>query len=136
MKLLTKLIIVMLLAGGAVYFFVSEMNKPTSSVADREADVVVSASLLAAEYAENEETGNEKYLGKILQVSGEIYEIEGGTPLTVVLNGSDMTQVRVEFENAPDQLPAKGEDVTIIGRCSGMLLDVVLNNAALTTPEK
>ena len=109
---------------------INEIFAPSTSVATREADVVVSASQLAIDYAENEEKGNDKYLGKVLRVSGEILMIEGDSPLTVVLVGNDLSNVRVELQDVPSEIPEDGNIVTMQGVCSGVLLDVILNNGA------
>ncbi len=125
----------LLLGGMAVVvtgiFIALEVFRPPASAAGEEAAYILTAQELAAAYAVDEQAGNEKFLGKILQVSGEIHEIEGGTPLTVVLNGQGVTRVRVELQVDPNHLPEAGSEVIVKGSCSGLLLDVVLNNGAI-----
>lgn len=130
MKYSIRILFGLIVVVGAGYFMLNEIFAPSTSVARREADVVVSASQLALDYAADEEKGNNKYLGKVLRVSGEILMIEGDSPLTVVLSGSDLSNVRVELQDVPDEMPEKGNMVIMQGVCSGVLLDVVLNNGA------
>lgn len=130
-KIITGLIIAIVAAG----LLLSDVFRSSSSVDGAEAELEVSASLLASDYAAGETKANEKYLGKILQVSGEIIEIESGTPLTVVLKGEGMTSVRVEMAEIPEKIPDRGEQITVAGSCSGMLLDVILNNGIIISRE-
>lgn len=127
----TKIILGLIIAIVAAGLLLSDAFKSSSAVDGAEAEMEVSASRLAADYAAGETQANEKYLGKILQVSGEIIEIESGTPLTVVLKGEGMTSVRVEMNDASDQVPEAGQKITVAGSCTGMLLDVILNNGTI-----
>lgn len=121
-------LLVVVISGVLIY---QEIFKEASSLEDKKADLVVKATILAEEYADDEAKGNEKYLGKILQVSGEISEIEGGAPLTVVLKGNGMTQIRAELQEVPDKIPEVNDTIVVRGSCSGLLLDVVLHNAVI-----
>jgi hypothetical protein len=131
MKTIWKIVVGLLIMITSGVFIYQEVFKEASSLDEVKADMLVEAVILAEDYETDEARGNEKYLGKILQVSGEISEIEGGAPLTVVLKGTGMTQIRAELHTIPDQLPVVSDIIEVRGSCSGLLLDVVLHNAVI-----
>jgi hypothetical protein len=91
----------------------------------------ISGSALLKAFTENEDSANSMFLGKVIVVTGHVYDIsEDSTSVSVYLKeDADMAGVYCIF-NKPVQLPATlttGADVSIKGECSGYLLDVILN---------
>jgi len=99
------------------------------------AHVVDAASLMDA-YSSDENASNDKYLGKVLEVTGRVSDVEeeNGT-VTVRLAGSDAFQVACEMApgTAVDEgVVRRGRTVSIRGICSGLLMDVVLVRCVVT----
>ncbi len=130
-----KVLLILLLLGGIAaaigfYFY----NKGVPSLANKKADVEVNATQLLAEYEQDETTANEKYLGKIVAVTGTVAAVNPDeTPAKVLLFAdSPMAMVICEMEHDHEGLESlAGEQVTIKGECSGYLSDVILVRATL-----
>lgn len=132
----TLLLIVFLLAlaGGAVGFYLYQ--KPTPTAASFQTDHTLQATALFTDYQTDEVAANERYLGKTLELTGTIREIsiqeETGQATIYLEAGGIMGGVSCEI--AADQPLAKvkaGEEITIKGICSGLLMDVVLNRCVI-----
>lgn len=97
------------------------------------ADYRLSAAELYQAYMENERMADEKYLGKKLQITGEISEVENqnGQVLGLRFQTNDV------LESIYAQLDAidtdhrddfkKGDIVTLNCICTGKLMDIELN---------
>lgn len=118
------------IVGAGVGFYI--YNKPHQDIRSAAADYKISATSLFSAYEANEEAANEKYLGKMLEVTGVVQEVkkdeEGKTSVTLD-GGSMMFGVICKLDDfsAPRRTEfAEGEHVTFKGECTGMLMDVVL----------
>lgn len=117
------------IGAGAAFFM---YNKPHQNIRSAKADFKLTATELFSEYEANEAAANEKYLGKIIEVTGVVQEVkqdeEGRTGVT--LEGGGMMFGVIckldDFSNPKRTEFAEGEQVTFKGECSGMLMDVVL----------
>lgn len=110
-------------------------NKPHRTISAQEADFSVSASHLIDAFSSDEATANEKYVGKVVEVRGNVRELfHDGNTLVVVLGDSSQT-AGVSFSFQEDRIdPAaltEGKPVAIKGICNGMLFDVVMDKAVL-----
>ena len=90
--------------------------------------VNINALNLLADYSNNENDANKKYIGKILSVSGEIKEInknqEGQT--VVILKTSDpMNSINCTMEGVAKNFTV-GKTITLKGLCTGYMMDVYL----------
>jgi predicted extracellular nuclease len=131
-----KKIILVLLAmgaiGGGIGFYL--FNKPVSSLQNKKPDIEVSASKLIIDYEANEESADNLYLGKLLQVSGKVAEItsEAGKHKIHLASGNPMSLIICEIEEGKDFGTLKpGDDAKIKGMCSGYLSDVILVQATV-----
>ena len=112
-------------------------NKEHKDLSGVEPDYRLDATELYAEFEADEATANEKYLEKILEVSGDVNAIEYGNDSTLsvtLMPPNAFAGVICAFDNVEnrDKLDiAQGDYVTIRGKCSGMLMDVLLNNCVL-----
>lgn len=98
-------------------------------------DHTISASGLFSEFETNEADAGARYIGKVIEVSGIIMALDQGNSdaKSVTLDsGSPFGGIICTFQDpvSADGL-VKGEEVTIRGECSGMLMDVLLNNCVL-----
>ena len=104
-------------------------NKPVESLDNKKAEVTVTADQLLADYEANEQAANDKYLGKVVQVSGKVAQVtsEDGKNKVVFETGNPISGVITELEegNNAEGINA-GEEATVKGMCSGYLSDVIL----------
>ena len=96
------------------------------------ADVAISAPDLFAEFSADEATANTSYLDKVIQVEGTVKEVsqsaDGLTKVTLE-SGDDMFGVICQLDQLSEHKRTDfqtGESVTFKGKCTGMLMDVVL----------
>ena len=89
-------------------------------------------------FSEKEKASNAKYVSKVIAVSGTIDDIttdEKGDQVILIAGSSDMmngvlcTLEKSEADKAKSL--KRGDEVTIKGRCTGMLMDVVLNKCTI-----
>ncbi len=108
-------------------------HKPHKSLENMKPEYVTNASLLFEEYSMQEQRSNEKYLDKVIMVTGEIKEITkvADDRINVTLEtGDDIFGVSCTFEKKADALYSfnVGDNINIKGLCAGMLMDVVMIN--------
>lgn len=105
-------------------------NKPHQDLADVTPDYELSATELFTIYDADEAEANAKYLDKVIRVKGKILSLNtddtGQTSITLDaggLMGGVICQLDTDIRDTDFQ---KGENVTLNGLCTGMLMDVVL----------
>lgn len=126
-KIILGIVILVLLGlayGGYEYF------RPHQSLKNLKSDVTLTAENLFTEYETDETTSNEKYLDKVIEVTGKIKLIatkeDGITTITLDAN-NDLSGVICELDKSAKHRDFKtGEAATFKGMCTGMLMDVVL----------
>ncbi|MFC2176552.1 hypothetical protein ACFLR1_06255 [Bacteroidota bacterium] len=120
-----------LLAGGIAYYM---YNKPHRDVASEEALFVTTANQIFDEFEANETDANTKYLDKTIQVTGAIAEIGlndvGKSYVILAADNAMIGGVSATFEEEIDNLSV-GNELSVKGRCTGMLMDVVMINCTL-----
>jgi hypothetical protein len=130
-KILISLVVLAVIGAGFGYYM---YNKPVESLEYKKADVSVSAEQLIKEYEADETSANEKYLGKILEVSGKVAGIteEEGKKKVSMESSNPMSAVICELEEkmGTGELKA-GDDVRMKGLCSGYLSDVILVQSSI-----
>lgn len=123
-------LLVCLLAGGWAYY---NYNKPRAGVTSVAAAHTLGAEQLYDEFATNEATATEKYVGKAIAVTGVVSSVQqsadGAT--TVLLKAGDAMGGISCSMAAKENRPAEGSTVTIKGRCTGFLMDVNLVDAII-----
>lgn len=107
-------------------------NKPHENMDHAKTDVEISAGELFTAFAENEAQANEDYLDKVIAVAGKVREVskspEGIVKVTLD-SGDEMFGVICQLDELSDHQRTDfqpGESVTFKGKCTGMLMDVVL----------
>ncbi len=127
-----SLLLLLVLAGVMLY-----MNYDfRAGIAKEEPDYVIDARTLFAEYDADEDAANQKYLGKTIEVSGDINHIDKtNDPVTISLEaGGVMGNLVCELSKTVEVDVTgieEGEKITIKGSCSGKLLDVILVNCII-----
>jgi len=129
-------LIVIVIGGIAAMCYVFRGTE--KSVAKEKAAFSLTADELFTSFEENETTANEKFIGKVIEVTGEVAEIEKtetGQLVVLLSCSSPMGGVRCTFEVKQDEVAkqvSQGASCTIKGKCSGMLMEVVLDNCSLS----
>ena len=129
MKKLLIIGAILAVAGLAAGYYM--YNKPHEDIRSAKADYTMTAQELFAAYEANETEANQKYLGKMIQVTGTVQaakkDEEGKTG--IALTGGDMFGVICKLDDFSEPKRTAfqpGEQVTFKGECTGMLMDVVL----------
>jgi hypothetical protein len=112
-------------------------NKPHIDVAEKLADISISANEILSEFAADETTANTKFLDKIVAVKGVILETriekEKGI-ITLKTNddfGSILCHLSAKSTKKMDKLKV-GKIVIVKGICTGYLMDVILVKSEIT----
>jgi len=125
------LIIIIVGAIGGYYLY----NKQHKDLGKAKPDYVITAIDLLKEFEKDEIAASEKYVSKIIEVSGTIESFNTGknNTLSIILKtDSDFSTVICTFLQAQDREEFKsGDEITVRGECSGFLTDVLLNNCSL-----
>ncbi len=128
------------IAAGA-YFYV---NRKTQSLTDSNADFKISAIKFLEEYSSDQVLSDKKYLGKVIQVEGNLKEIERDDKgsLTFVLGDlTSMSSVRCSIDTTvviDESAYPVGTAVSLKGECTGfnaddlgLGADIVLNRSVI-----
>lgn len=106
--------------------------RPPESVADMPAGIAEGAVAIGRAYMTDEMEADQKYLGKTVDISGRITDIQiqenGGK--TIYFAGDDNTApvaVLLAGSTSENDFPAKGDSVLVRGICTGYLMDVTFN---------
>ena len=117
-------------AGTLAAFFM--YNKPHESIKKAKPAYELNAGDIYSDFEADETLANEKYLDKVVQVSGTVVEsstTEDGI-VSITLDGGGMLGGVIcqldEFSDHERTNYTAGETVTFRGKCTGMLMDVVL----------
>lgn len=118
--------------GYGIYLF---YQKPPDT-REEKAEFEITAEDLVKEFSANEGEANRKFVDKVLIISGKVEQIQfTATEASVMLSSHDpMSGVTCSFysdEIAPLKDIGRGKLVKIKGKCTGKLMDVVLNNCSL-----
>jgi len=136
-----KYLILVLLMGVVSIGFVAYMyNKPHKNIASTQPDYSLTATEIYREFEETEPQANERYLNKVVAITGKLSGIEAnekGDPVLVLETGTALGGVRCTMESGQTQQIAtlqEGGEVQVKGICTGMLLDVILIQCVLIKP--
>lgn len=119
--------------GVGIYFW----TKPVASLEKSKADVSVTAVKLMSDFESNEETANELYLDKVVEVSGKVSEVKSSeTGVTIMLESESMMGgVTCGFKEGAVSLAELsgevGSTIKVKGQCTGYLMDVILERCVL-----
>lgn len=136
------IIIIGVIAAVAGIYFYKEYNRKAADLTDAIPTEKVTATELVAAYDSDEAKANQKYLGKIIQVSGLIAEINNqqDTLITVSMgNADDMHKVNCLLEKTAFKdvkSYTTGKAIIVKGICTGFLIDVELNRCVIVADHK
>jgi uncharacterized protein (DUF1330 family) len=138
MKRNFKIVIVIGLLAAAIGGFVAYKmwNKPHADASDMEGLKVTAVELYKA-FETNEQQANATYVGKVLEISGSIAELENADSVArVVFSVPDATfgSVRVSLDKRyADEIKslAPSQNIIVKGFCSGFLTDVEIKDGVI-----
>ena len=134
LKSLLSLFLFVIIGFGSLDEF-ENLDQNPKVTSDSNPSVTISASKLYKEYNENEIAADEKYKGKIIEVTGVIRDIGND-----IMDNAYITLVGNEYfgdiqcyfkEKSVVAKLSKGKRITIIGSCSGLLMNVQMDNCIL-----
>ncbi|OEK04510.1 OB-fold protein [Roseivirga misakiensis] len=132
MKKKSILIIVGIVGLVAAYFVWNNFLRTAPSMKRLTADVAVTAERLYNDFDADEQTSNNKYLNKIVEVTGEVSEVEtseGSLPvISLKTSGFGVIKCTMESQLGEEELAQirVNETITLRAECIGFLLDVLL----------
>ena len=113
-------------------------NKKPADVRTLQPELSVTANSLIVAFNSNEAAANLKYLDKVVAVKGVISDVKidvsTGQASVILDSGDPFSAVTCSFYNeeiSAVQKLSKGTEVVIKGKCTGKLMDVVLNNCSI-----
>jgi hypothetical protein len=138
MKKTLKVVLIIIILGASIGAFVAYKmwNKPFDDVTDMEG-MKVNADVLYKAFESNEQTANTTYVGKVVEVSGTVGDIETSDSIArVMITFPDamMGAVRVTLDSrhlADAKAVKTGDQATFKGFCNGFLMDVEIKDGVL-----
>jgi len=137
-KVLLILLALGIIGAGVGYYL---YNKPTKSVADEKTDFTLKSAELISAFENDEKAANQKYLGKVIEITGNVSEKmkdKDGT-IVITLAGEEISGVRCEmFKDQGDNVKGikEGDECVIKGHCKGVLMDVVMGDCVISNTKK
>jgi len=133
-KFLTILAVVLIaMSAYGLYMY----QKEPDDIRRQQAMETIAASDLVDQFNKDESVANQRYLDQVIKVKGEISDIsvdEAGRTTVFLKTNDPLATVTCSFyddESAAVKGKSRGETVSIKGKCTGKLIDVVLNKCSL-----
>jgi len=146
-RLISTLII--LNVGLGAWLGISEYNRTNKDISNVKADIKITGTDLIHEYETNDSLANKKYLGKIIETSGNVKDIkkdETGYYTVVLGDTANMSSVRCSMDTVHQKDAAiltPGSSATVRGYCTGfnkddlgLGSDVILNRCVIIQKTK
>ncbi len=91
---------------------------------------------LLSVFSEDEQAGNERFLGKVIVVSGRVASVtvQEDKPTIILETNSPMSGIVCELNvdlYSSDQKVEVGDYISIKGECTGYLMDIILVNCII-----
>ncbi len=98
-------------------------------------DFIMTATELQKAFETDETAAGQKYINKIIEVSGEVESVKEGETQTLVItlkteNSLSAVSCTMQAESVTQEFTA-GDQVSLRGQCSGFLMDVLMNNCTV-----
>jgi hypothetical protein len=129
------LFVVFFLAVGAIGVAIYMYNLKPAELQNVPPDYTMASSDLLNAFVNDEAGANEKYVNKVIEVSGEVLGVVSGQDNSYSISlktGGDPTFIICALHKTEGLvLPRVGEDIIIRGTCSGYLMDILMNNCVI-----
>ncbi len=134
MKRILIAILILALIGGAIAYRM--WNKPHENIAETKSVATVTSSDLFKSYSADEKSANEKYMAKVITVSGKVAEskVEEGKTVVTLQTEDPIGTVVCSLDPYSKQEKtsfAVGDQVSFKGICNGFLSDVIVDRCVL-----
>lgn len=124
-KLIFSLVLVIVLMVIS-FVWVFYWNKPQQNIKNAKA-ISIQATELFNEYSTAERTTNDKYIDKIIEVTGEVFSIsKNNEGKQIILLKTDDPMFGINCTMEEEAKVKEGDLVKIKGICTGYLTDVVI----------
>ncbi len=132
------LILLFILAALLVgYFLWRVYQRPVATLHKLKPEIEITAIQLMADYLQDETMANERYLDKILRITGRLQEKKLNDEISsLYLDAGDESigMINCQLEKGEEQKAAnlaEGQTLTLKGRCVGLTMDVVLTQCII-----
>jgi hypothetical protein len=130
------ILVILLIVGIALAFVVIKytFRKAAPNVADKKADVELTAMALVEAFENNEQAANALYLGKIVIINGTVESVSHDSLSSIYIKDpASVSGVICGFDQTTSDITTvhKGEEIHIKGVCTGYLMDVILNKCSI-----
>lgn len=133
-KVILPLLVIALVAAGAVYYYVFVYSVQNHRNINDEQAISIIADSLAQLFTNDEAVANTIYLNKVIDLKGVVIDTASnqlGILTLTIGNVNNMSNVFITLSERP-KLPIKLNDtIRVKGICSGFLSDVVINDATI-----
>jgi RecG-like helicase len=112
-------------------------HKKPADIRKESARFELSAASLVADFNQDETVANQKYTDKVIAVKGKVTEVKidpAGQATVFLDSGDPMAAVTCSFykeESMAAVALQQGAEIIIKGKCTGKLMDVVLNKCSI-----
>lgn len=126
----------------AAGFFYKEFQRKPADISGVLPEVKINVAEIVGQYENDESKANRQYLGKIIEVAGNITEIinQQDTLINVLMGDTgSLHKVSCLLDNRHTNTVKKyraGQLITLKGICTGFLLDVELNRCVIVEDQK
>lgn len=126
-KLIITLIFLVVIGGGL--FVYTEYNRKSKSITETTEDFKIAASDFLKEFQSDEKKANEKFIGKIVLVSGNLKTIESsenGRYTLILGDQNTSSSIRCEMDSTflnTEYALKQGSTIQVKGKCSGYMSD-------------
>jgi len=125
----------LLIVGSVVYYFATFDYR--NDIASLEVAEYIDTDKLLSIFNEDEQTGNDRFLGRIIVVNGRVssVSIDGNRPTIVLETSSPVSEVVCELNGElfnEEHNVQVGDYISIKGECTGYLMDIILVNCIIT----
>lgn len=132
-RIASAIVLLIVISGLAYGFYL--FNLKHSDLSKVKPAFTLSSTELYSAFENDETAATTKYAGKVVELTGKVASVEYGSAdstLSITLHEDDeLSGVICTFSGIKDKSQVSitpGEQITIRGECSGMLMDVLLNN--------
>lgn len=125
-SLIWIILALVILGGGAFAYY--QYTRPLKPLSEKEADLTIGAAALLDAFESDETSANAEYLGKIVEVSGQVMEVQQApdSSLVIYLQAGDGLGVINCGVTPTDKTPAlqglkNGDAIVLRGMCDGYM---------------
>jgi hypothetical protein len=135
-RISAAIILLAILAGATYGYYL--YNQKRSDLSNVKPAFIISSADLYSAFESDETVATSRFAGKVIEVNGNVAQVEFGSAdstLSITLREDDqMSGVICTLSGIEDKSHMNinpGQNITIRGECSGMLMDVLLNNCVI-----